>query len=294
LGNANSNALFGVKINSSGVPQWSVEIDGIGNDQVFGSCVDTGGNLYISGSYDSSPIIYNSNNSIFNTLTASTYPSAFLTKYNTSGVAQWATMIKGVSGSNIVNNLITDCNNNIYLTGTYQGTVSPIITDNTGTNTGLVLPVPTGNGGSNLASFMIKYNSNGTPLIAYGMYGESNTIANGVAISGSNIYIAGNMFNNPKMYDNSLVASSLTFPGTITTQAGFIAQYIPTLASYYLPSSLGSNYNGFQKYITNASTSNIILKIMNSNNTTMLNTYTINVGSNALFHWFNNSWYKMY
>jgi sugar lactone lactonase YvrE len=277
LSASGSNTAFAVKINSSGVPQWAVKVDGTGNDQARGSCVDTGGNLYIAGSYNTSP-------NTFSNLTASTYTSAFLTKYNTSGVAQWATSIQGISGANIATSVISDTANNIYLTGTYQGTVSPPITDYNGSNSGLILPVPTGNSGLNVASFVVKYNSNGTPLIAYAISGPSNITANSIAVTNSNIYTVGTFFSNTVLYDSFGTSNALAFPGTITTQAGFVAQYSPTISPYYL---LNSSSNGFQKYITNASSSNITLKVGT-------NSYILNSTSNTLFNSFNNSWYRFY
>jgi hypothetical protein len=275
----NSNAAFGVKINSSGVPQWFFYLDGLKTDQALGSCVDTSGNLFICGSYDSSPgpIVYSS-------LATSTYTSAFLIKY-TAGNSQWATSIRGISGSNIATSVVLDSNNNIYLTGTYQGKTSPLITDYNGSNSGLSLPVPTGNSGSNLASFVVKYNSSGVPMGAYGIVGPSSTIANSIAVTNSNIYIAGNLYTGTTTYDGNALSSNLVFPGSLTTQAGFISQYSPIVSPYYLLSNLNSN--GFQKYITNASSSNITLKVGT-------NSYIINSTSNTLFNYYNNTWYKCY
>jgi sugar lactone lactonase YvrE len=220
----------------------------------------------------------------------STYTSAFLTKYNTSGVAQWATSIKGVSGSNIARSVVSDSNNNIYLTGSYHGTVSPTITDMNGSNSGLSLPVPTGNNGSLLAAFVVKYNSSGVPLNAYGIVGPAST-ANSIAVTNSNIYIAGYLYTNTILY-NSAGMPALTYPVTINSQGAYIAQYSPVVSPYYLSSSFGASNNGLQKYITNASTSNIILKIPSSNNASILNTYTLTSNSTMVFNWF-NSWYKM-
>jgi hypothetical protein len=278
LGAVNSNAAFGLKIASNGVIQWGVSIDGLKTDQALGSCVDTSGNLYMCGSYDSSP-------GIFSSLATSTYTSAFLIKYNTGGTAQWATSIRGISGSNIATSVVLDTNANIYITGTYQGIASPLITDYNGSNSGLSLPVPTGNSGSNLASFVVKYNSSGVPMGAYGIVGPSSTIANSIAVLNSNIYIAGFLYSGTTTYDGNALSSNLVFPGSLTTQAGFISQYSPIASPYYLLSNLNSN--GFQKYITNASSSNITLKVGT-------NSYIINSTSNTLFNYYNNTWYKCY
>jgi hypothetical protein len=64
--------------------------------------------------------------------------------------------------------------------------------------------------------------------------------------------------------------------------------------SFNLLSSLSASNTGQLKYITNIGSSNVIVNITNSNNTSNLNSYTISPGYNVILTWLNNSWYNLY
>jgi sugar lactone lactonase YvrE len=287
---SSSNAAFGMKISSNGIPQWIVSIDSISNDSGLGCTVDLNGNLYIAGSYGgNSAVIYNSNGSSNNiNLPAYSNLSSFIVKYNSNGVSQWMTTIGGAS--NIANSITIDNSNNIYITGSYTG--NPNIYNSSNNISPLTFPTPC----NNLASFVVKYDSNGVPLSAFGIIGTSNNVANSIAVnpSGTNIVVGGYITGSTTtLYDGNNIASPLTFPAGITTQAAYVANYnLKYSSNFYLSSSLGNVNNGQQKYITNIGPSNITLNVTSSNNSTILNTYNIAPSSNVLFNWFGGNWYK--
>jgi hypothetical protein len=282
--------VYGIKINQSGVVQWAVRLDSTGFEQALGCCVDTTGSLYICGSYGpSNAAIYNANNLISGlSLPSSSNVSSFLVKYNTSGTAQWANTIRGL-GSNIAYNLSSDSNNNIYMTGIYQGSTSPSIFGPNSNTTNLTLPAT----GSNIGGYVVRYNSSGVPQHAFAISGSSNCASYSVKANstGSNIVFGGMMTttSNTVLYDGNINPSSISFPSAITGQAAYIASYTVGAPSTYLTSSATQ---GQQKYITNIGTSNITISISNSNNNRILQSYTLNPGSNALFNYFNGNWYR--
>jgi len=137
-----NTAAYAVKINSNGVPQWGVRIDGLGNELALGCQTDTSGNLYVAGTYDGAATIYDSNNTAFATaLPAPTTRSSFLVKYDTNGVPQWATRIEGVNNSNVVTAVAVDSSSSVYVVGSYGGSSSPKFYNAAGVqNTSLSLP----------------------------------------------------------------------------------------------------------------------------------------------------------
>jgi sugar lactone lactonase YvrE len=292
------NAAFGLKLDSSGIAQWTVGADGINNEQALGCSTDPSGNFYLAGSYGSnSATIYNANNTTSTlTLPTASNVSAFVIKYNSGGNALWTGRVLCDSNSQVyVNSVANDAYNNVYIAGSYEGLTEPIVYgSNNAYNSNVHLPYPTGNGGSNTASFVVKYDSNGTPQNAWGIMGSSNSSPYSIAVDtyGSNISLVG-MFTGPtSLYDGNSMVSTLAFPSAVTSQAGFAVNYDLVQSPVTLMSSLGVGNNGQQKYITNTGAAPITLNVTSSNNASVLSTYTINAGANSIFNWYNGSWYK--
>jgi sugar lactone lactonase YvrE len=291
------NAAFGIKLDSSGYSQWLVAADGINNEQALGCATDTSGNFYLTGSYGSNVATiysaYDATSSI--TLPTASNTSAFVIKYDKYGNALWSGTVTTDSNA-VAYNVATDAFNNVYMAGSYQGITAPIVYgSNNAYNPNADLPYPTGNNGSNTASFIVKYDSNGTPQNAWGIMGSSNSSSYSISVDtyGSNISLAGMFTGSTTLYDGNNAISSLAFPSGISTQAGFAVNYDIAQSPVTLISNLGNGNNGQKKYITNTGSAPLTLNITSSNNSSILSTYTINAGSNLLFNWYNGSWYKM-
>ncbi|RYE00303.1 MAG: hypothetical protein EOP54_00540 [Sphingobacteriales bacterium] len=104
-----------VKFNSNGVRQWSTYYGGSGADEGRGCATDTSGNIYLAGRTTSLSGI--ASNGYQNTLAGGV--EAFLSKFNTNGVRQWATYYGG-EGTDNLRRCTTDQAGNIYLTGETQ------------------------------------------------------------------------------------------------------------------------------------------------------------------------------
>jgi maltoporin len=122
---------FIVKYHTSGVAQWATTIRGLGGDFGYGITTDSTG-VYVSGDYTSDSEV-TLNNGITLPITARASPSAtpgqdaFIVKYNTSGVAQWATTIRGTGGD--AANSITADSTGVYAIGYYTSS-DPILLTN--------------------------------------------------------------------------------------------------------------------------------------------------------------------
>ena len=133
LPNSGIYDVFITKYNTNGTAQWATRLGGTGSDYGYSMAVDSSGNIYVTGYYDSNPTtIYNSDGGTFGTLTNSGSNDVFIVKYNTSGIAQWATRLGG-TGNDIGNSVASDSSGNIYVTGYYGSNPLTIYNSNGGT-----------------------------------------------------------------------------------------------------------------------------------------------------------------
>jgi len=129
LANLGGSDVFVVKYDTSGFTQWAARIGGISNDDATAVCVDANGNIYVTGTYQSTPVtVYNANGTTFGTLAngaaGGLSNDVFVVKYNSSGVVQWAARMVGTT-ADIANGIAADSGGNVYLTGGFK---SPLFT----------------------------------------------------------------------------------------------------------------------------------------------------------------------
>lgn len=112
--------IFVAKLNTSGTVAWVHSFGGTSNDWGNGVGVDGSGNLYVSGVIQGT-VSFGSTN-----LTSAGSNDIFLTKLNSSGVAQWATKVGGTGDDNggWMQGLAVDSAGNSFVSGGIQGTVT--------------------------------------------------------------------------------------------------------------------------------------------------------------------------
>jgi hypothetical protein len=171
---------FLVKFNSAGVRQWGTFYGGNGDDGGFSCCTDASSNVYMAG-YTNSPAgiaVGGHSNVISGT------DDAFLVKFNTAGVRQWATYY-GSPNYDEGTSCATDPNGNVYLAG---------YTDDCGSGSIATVgahQVACG-GGSIYDAFLIKFNSAG--VRQWGTYYGGTGFDIGISCctdASSNVYMAG-------------------------------------------------------------------------------------------------------
>jgi hypothetical protein len=122
LANLGSTDCFIGKYDTNGNVQWVARVGGSGNDIGNGITTDATGNVYVTGSYTSSPVsFYNKNNgpAFATTLTTLGSTDCFIVKYDTNGNVQSCNRIAGTS-SDVGYSVTTDTSGGLYVTGTYQ------------------------------------------------------------------------------------------------------------------------------------------------------------------------------
>jgi hypothetical protein len=207
LSATSSNTAYLAKYDASGIAQWATKIDGTGTDNGFSVATDSTGNIYITGSYTSTSAV-SLNNSITLPATA-TSSAAFLVKYDTSGLAQWATSINGTS-NDIGYSVVTDSTGNVYIAGQYMSTSTVPL------NNGITLPLV-----SSSAAFLVKYDTSGLAQWATSINGTGTDIGYSVTTDSiGNVYISGNYTSS----NSVLLNNGVTLPAA-STAAVFLVKY---------------------------------------------------------------------
>jgi len=183
--------IFVTKYNASGTALWAKSFGGNYNENGGEITCDPSGNIYITGTYNSDSIFFDTTK--LKNGTNGSNPFIFLSKLNASGNVVWARSAGSSGGGNYANDLVADANGNVYLTGYFS---SGFIFFGT-----TIISV----GATTNKIFFAKYNSSGNIDWAYGAGSSGSNIASSIAMDGSNnIYIAGNF-----------TGSSITFASTV-------------------------------------------------------------------------------
>jgi hypothetical protein len=182
---------FLVKFNSSGIRQWATYFGGDSLERRAYCISDQNENIYLFGSTKSTNGIAQGGHQ--NILKG--FEDAFLVKFNSSGVRQWATYYGGVEDErgffDCANSCAIDMNGNIYLTG--QTSSSSDIASGGHENT---------RSGDGEYAFLVKFNSNGIRQWAT-YYGDDLTEGNSCKVDvNGNIYLVGGTWSTSGISSN--------------------------------------------------------------------------------------------
>jgi hypothetical protein len=193
---ATSVDSFLVKYDSNGIAQFgcpplytkgSLTISsGSTISRQHGMAKDSSGNIYIIGSYNvSQPLILQNRNGSGQTESTITLPATissdvYIIKYNSNGIVQWATSIRGTSTAtgDIGYGIAVDSTNSVYITGQYRtaDTSTPLTLQNASgngqANSTITLPA---NAAITTDTFLVKYNSNGIVQWATAIRGNNKS-----------------------------------------------------------------------------------------------------------------------
>jgi len=193
--------MYLAKYDSCGNFIWAKQAGGNGGTNPNAITTDAAGNVYVAGYYNADTLNFGNSVKLINT---SGY-TAFVAKYNASGVAQWAQQGTGNAASQAYG-VSVDASNNVYITG-YFSSASITFGSNSITNGT--------NDGSTNDAFIAKFDNNGNNLWIQG--NTSNTSSSGDVISlgigtdaSGNVYVGG--------YFSS---TSITFGATTLSNNGF-------------------------------------------------------------------------
>jgi len=183
---------------STGTALWAARIAGTNEDYGYGDAVDSSGNVYVVGQYQSSPLtIYNADGNSSGITLTNDGGDVYVVKYNTSGTALWATHIGGTNNEGIQCAISVDSAGNAYVTSASYDALT--IYNAGGNPSGITLP-----GSGNIGTFIVKYNTSGTALWATQIGGSGFDSARSITIdSSSNVYVTGFYSANPLIIYNA-------------------------------------------------------------------------------------------
>ncbi len=201
LTSAGAGDIFVSKLDDNGSFVWAKNMGGAGNDYGRSIAVDSSGNIYTLGDFwdtgDFDPGI-----GISNLTRNGSYSDIFISKLDSSGNFVWA---KSMGGLNIELgfSIAIDSNDNIYITGNYEGTAD--------FDPGASIVNLTSIGQQDI--FVSKLDSDGNFVWAKSMGGTAYDQGNDIAVdSNNNIYMTG-FFRNTVDFDSSAGSTNLTSAG---------------------------------------------------------------------------------
>lgn len=183
----NMDDMFIVKLNAAGTVTWANKAGGASSDSCNSVKVNQNGEILITGSYSSASCSFGTNS-----LSNLGGNDVFIAKYNASGGIMWTKRIAGTS-SESANNITTDLNNNIFITGSFYSTTFGDGV-NTLSNTGTA------------SMFLIKYDTSGTFKWSKKWSGSSLNQGIGVGTdSAGNVILAGNYGDTSINFDGIIL-----------------------------------------------------------------------------------------
>lgn len=217
------NDAFIVKYTPTGTLSWATNIGGSNSDQALGVTTDINKDIYVTGSFINSTSVNSFNSIVGSTINTTLYGTLignsgniFISKYNTSGLAQWATNIGSPSALSIGYGITSDSNKNIYVVGNYSG--SSIVNSFSTISSGIIITSTFGNLSSigMTDAFIAKYTSSGTALWATNIGGSNQDQALGVTTDiFGNVYVTGVYNGTGSTFINSF--NSVSSSGFIST-----------------------------------------------------------------------------
>ena len=312
---------FIVKYDTSGNYLWSAKYGGTQQSNFYNAvCTDLSNNVYAGGVFNrDTSQIYNADGTLFTSLSnistnvSETTRMGIIVKYNNVGTGEWAIKLGGIVGGtpsnpgtphNPVFNMYTDLNNNLYVSGRFEGG-DMIIYNANGTIAKTVTLTQNIPYLTNL--YLIKYNTNGVFQWVIKMGGTDTMIgqtfiSSVIVDKNSNVYIAG-YHRNTNLYvynnNNTIVATIANTTGT-QTENGFVIKidtngnYIWSTKTSHLTElhSICSDTNnnvyivgGFQSPLTIYNSSNTIAATLTNPATGAQIGYVIKYDSSGNYLW---------
>jgi hypothetical protein len=217
--------VFVAKYTSAGAVSWAAQIASTGEDVARAIATDSSGNVFVTGYYSNALTLYDRDNNPGATLSNSGIADAFVAKYTPAGAVSWAARIAS-TGEDIGNAIATDSSGNVFVTGSYGGTLT--VFNGSGVSNAALT-----NAGSNDA-FLVKYTSAGAVSWATRIASEGDDYGFSLASDSSgNVYVGGyyglggpsgqvavTLYNTGGTPGGTLVA-----PTASLAYDGFIARY---------------------------------------------------------------------
>lgn len=203
LTSAGGSDVFIAKYDNSGAFQWARRAGGTSDDVVNGIAL-SGSDIYIAGQIGATIVNFNTPSTTGSEITSAGGLDIFVAKFDNTGTFQWARRAGGTSDD--LANGIAVSGTEVYIVGRIGANIVNFNTPSA-INSNEITSV-----GSN-DIFVAKFNSSGTFQWARRAGGTNSDTGYGIAVSGTDIYITGNMsltanFNTPSSGSSNTIASA--------------------------------------------------------------------------------------
>lgn len=199
-----SDSVSCIKFDSNGNALFAVAVDGTSYENAHSVAIDSDDNIYLAGSYSSvNARVYSTDNSSNIVLPARTgYNSGFVVKFDSAGVAQWATAVDRCTGLAVQ----VDSKKNVYLCGNrFEGPTT--IYNAGGLPSGIALGYP-----PNLAGYVVKWDSNGNYKYHIRVEGPQGNAVNSIFVKPSGELIMGGYYRESCVIYEKDTQSLMTLP----------------------------------------------------------------------------------
>jgi hypothetical protein len=218
------SSIFLVKFDTNGNVQWISQIQNtspnLQANSSIGLAFSTDGTIVIAGSYTSQTLtIYNSNNQLSNVSLTNSYGynNSFVAKYNLSGQVIWTA---NISGNSSITSIIVDSNYSIIVFGQYTNCIQ--IFGSATLSSYFTLQYNQGTNTSN--TFLIKYNSFGTPLWTSSTNGSESGTSSIAIDRKNNIYSIVSFQTSAVLFSSN---NTYTLENILSSQTSIIIKYNP-------------------------------------------------------------------
>ena len=173
---------FILKFDNNGNRLWATYYGGSGWEYVYSICVDSNGNIFVTGSTDSNNFPLQNAGTFFQGAYGGGIQDIFILKFSNNGTRLGATYYGG-TGIEEAQSICTDNNGNVFVTGYTESTDFPV------QNAGTFFQQSNG-GGSD--AFVLKFDNNGNRLWASYYGGAGFDYGNSIySDSNGNIFVTG-------------------------------------------------------------------------------------------------------
>jgi len=272
--------IFLTEYDGSGNYLWAKSIGGSTNDNAFAFAFDNGNDICLTGSF-AGTVDFDANAGTAN-LTSAGGTDIFIAKYDASGSYMWAKNI-GDTGDDAGRGIATDASGNIYITGSFSGTVDFDLGAGTANQTSA--------GGTDI--FFGQYNSSGVYQWALSIGDVHDDAGRNIITDGlGNVYITASFLSYFSATSDAFVFE-FTTDGTFILTTGYggsdndDAQSIATDGSgnIYLTGYFTGSVN-FGSVSLNAPVANAVVAKYNSSGNTVwagqLGRYALSYSSNTI------------
>jgi hypothetical protein len=285
MSGSGSSDAFVAKFGSTGMGSWVSRISGTSSDVGYGIAVDSLGNSYVTGQYNSPATIYNSDGTAFQTMSGRAGGEAFVVKFGSTGMGSWSSQIVSaiLNPADTGYGIAVDSLGNSYVTGQYNSPATIYNSD------GTVYQNISGSGSSD--AFIVKFGSTGMGSWSSKVSGTAGEVGYGIAVDSlGNSYVTG-QYNSPATIYNSDGTVYQTMSGSGSAEA-FIVKLNNgpnSISSYYLV-DLDNNPSNDGKTVYIANKVYQLGFILNLQTQSLVTYSTINVTTSISLIFFNGTW----